>query len=173
MTFFKNRKFSKNTFSKEVNFQKSVFFGKSDFFFENFRFLKNVIGFFFREKKFFVREIFIFLFLSYLIPKLSNFELIGCPEHGERTIRKNTHFFDLNAVWGPSGGPNLVDPLCINGKIIRYTFIAPLGAFVWQTFKNRCPSVRVRPDFLANHAGRTATVTSILGSYYTLQNFKK
>ena len=23
--------------------------------------------------------------------------------------------------------------------------VAPLGAFVWQTFKNRCPSVRVRP----------------------------
>ena len=68
-SFFWNSRFSRNF----------PFFFWKIWFFENFHFLKNVIGLFFHEKKVFSWKFSVFLFLWYLIPKLSNVELLTPP----------------------------------------------------------------------------------------------
>ena len=99
MSYHKKRKMKKiheNTFFLEKKsgdiFQKNErhFFRKSYFSIENwllrksdflkiFVFLKNVIGLFFKKKNLFSWKFSFFLFLWYLIPKLSNVELLTPP----------------------------------------------------------------------------------------------
>ena len=74
--FFLEKK-SDYIFQKHENFQKVTFFEKV-ILPRKLTSSKNVIGFFFKKKSFFVK-IFIFLFLWYLIPKMSNVELLTPP----------------------------------------------------------------------------------------------
>ena len=74
--FQKNQKV---TFFEEVNFRRKSLFRKK-WLFENFRFLKNIIDFVFKKNVFFSWFFKVFLFLWYLIPKLSNVELLT-PQH--------------------------------------------------------------------------------------------
>ena len=64
MTFFKKWKFSKSHFFRKSQFSRKIdFFEKSDFL-KIFIFLKNVIGFFFKKKIFFMK---IFSFSLFMI----------------------------------------------------------------------------------------------------------